>query len=82
MKYFKKKNYICDAAGNYSQASEKIYLNEYDCVIVDITLPDGSGLDLIKELKEDKKQTKNYTILVNKSMITAFENREQAVYGH
>ena len=55
--YFKKENFVCDAVGNYNEASEKIYLNEYDCVIVDITLPDGSGLDLIKELKDENKQT-------------------------
>ncbi|MFH1320355.1 MAG: response regulator transcription factor [Bacteroidota bacterium] len=57
LNYFKRENYVCDISVDYGDASEKIYLNEYDCVIVDIMLPDGSGLDLIKELKEKDKKT-------------------------
>ena len=34
---------------------EKIELYEYDCIILDIMLPDGSGLNLLKSLKENNK---------------------------
>ena len=44
-------NYIIDTVHNFSDASEKITLSEYDCALIDLMLPDGSGLELIKLLK-------------------------------
>lgn len=44
--------YACDSANNFTKAKENINLKEYDCAIVDIMLPDGSGLDAIKILKK------------------------------
>jgi DNA-binding response OmpR family regulator len=43
--------YCCEQACNRIQGSDKLNLYEYDCVLIDIGLPDGSGFDLIKELK-------------------------------
>lgn len=45
-------NYKVDTANNYSDASEKINLYLYDCALVDLMLPDGPGLDLVKKLKK------------------------------
>ena len=52
--YLQKENYLCEAVFNFESAIEKINLYHYDCIIVDINLPDGSGLNLIRELKENK----------------------------
>lgn len=49
--------YTCETATNYSMADEKISLYNYDIVIVDINLPDGSGLNLIRTLKKEKPST-------------------------
>jgi len=49
--YLKQEGYLCETAANYKQGSEKIVTYEYDCVIIDLMLPDGNGLDLVKELK-------------------------------
>ncbi len=43
--------FVCETAGNLDAAQEKIRLYDYDILIVDINLPDGSGLDIIRELK-------------------------------
>ena len=44
-------NYIIDTVHNFSDASEKIALSEYDCALIDLMLPDGSGLNLTMLLK-------------------------------
>jgi DNA-binding response OmpR family regulator len=47
--------YLCESATTYSAALEKIELYDYDCIILDIMLPDGSGLNLLKNLKQNHK---------------------------
>ena len=55
--YLTRENYLCECAKNYQEAVEKIDLYQYDCMVVDITLPDGIGLDVIRLLKESKRET-------------------------
>ncbi len=55
--YLQKENHLCEAVFNFEHAIEKINLYQYDCIIVDINLPDGSGLNLIRALKENKSET-------------------------
>jgi DNA-binding response OmpR family regulator len=43
--------YLCEGAATYQEGIEKISLYEYDCILADIGLPDGSGLALIEKLK-------------------------------
>lgn len=52
--YMKMEGHICEIALNYRQAINKTADNLYDCIILDIGLPDGSGLDIIRELKANK----------------------------
>jgi DNA-binding response OmpR family regulator len=53
--YFAGDDFLCDTAYDYHSAMEKIHLNEYVCIILDITLPHGNGLDILKELKKMEK---------------------------
>jgi DNA-binding response OmpR family regulator len=55
--YFSKSGSLCEIADTHCLAIEKINLYEYDCIILDITLPDGNGFDVLKVLKELKKNT-------------------------
>ena len=55
--YLKKEGYLVESALNYEKADEKISFYEYDCIIVYLTLPDGNGLDIIKQLKKNDPQT-------------------------
>lgn len=52
--YLRQEKFICESVINYGDAFEKINLYEYDILVVDITLPDGNGLDLIKEAKRKR----------------------------
>jgi DNA-binding response OmpR family regulator len=49
--YLSTEKFTCETAYNFDSAMEKIQLNEYSCIILDITLPKGSGLDILKELR-------------------------------
>lgn len=43
--------HVCEAALDFEAAMDRVGGYEYDCVIVDITLPDGSGLEVIRKIK-------------------------------
>jgi|SRR6185437_14662848 len=55
VQFFKREQFLCDGAGTYSEAIQKIDYFQYDCIILDINLPGGSGLQLLKHLREDEK---------------------------
>ncbi|HNU77045.1 MAG: NirD/YgiW/YdeI family stress tolerance protein [Prolixibacteraceae bacterium] len=43
--------FLCERAADFGTAEEKIHLYRYDLIIVDINLPGGSGLEIIREVK-------------------------------
>jgi DNA-binding response OmpR family regulator len=55
--YIKDEGYVCTSSATFNDASKNINDYEYDCVVVDLTLPGGSGLTLIRQLKEAQPNT-------------------------
>ena len=53
--YLNSEQYVCEIAGDFSTAMKKIMHYDYACIILDINLPGGSGLNILKELKAGKK---------------------------
>jgi len=51
--YLSTENYTCEPVYDYYSALEKIHVYEYSCVILDLTLPYGNGLDILKQLKKN-----------------------------
>jgi len=47
--------YLCESVFTYREAIQKIDYHSYDCIILDIMLPGGSGLELLRYLKQDAK---------------------------
>jgi DNA-binding response OmpR family regulator len=55
--YLTDEGYVCESSHDYFNAEEKISLYQYDCVLVDIMLPDGNGLKLVQMLKNRETHT-------------------------
>lgn len=51
-----KERFIAEWAADYRTAMEKLNDYDYDCVLLDIMLPDGNGLALLEELKKMRKK--------------------------
>lgn len=49
--------FVVETAADFDSALEKTGVYRYDCILLDIGLPGGSGLDLLKELKEQGLQS-------------------------
>lgn len=60
--FLDKENYQIDIAHNFANAEKLIIQNEFDCVLIDLMLPDGTGLDIVKLLK--KLQPKSGIIII------------------
>ncbi|MBL7841491.1 MAG: response regulator transcription factor [Cyclobacteriaceae bacterium] len=54
--YLRQESYVCEVAYTAQEANEKILLFEYDCILLDINLPDGNGLKILETLKANQKQ--------------------------
>ena len=54
--YFTEAGNICETACDYQTALSKVNLYRYDCILLDITLPGGNGISLLKNIKDN-----NYT---------------------
>ena len=49
-------SYLCEFATTFAEAMNKIEMFQYDCIVLDIMLPDGNGLTILEELKRQNKQ--------------------------
>ena len=69
-----KERYVVEGAADFNSALRKIEDYDYDCVLLDIMLPDGSGLDLLEKLKAMHKRE-------NVIIISAKDSLEDKVLG-
>lgn len=53
--FLRQESYVCEIAYTEKEAKEKILLFDYDCILLDISLPDGNGLKILEKLKESNK---------------------------
>jgi DNA-binding response OmpR family regulator len=64
--FLTQEGYQCDVAFTGKSASEKIYVNNYDFILLDIGLPDMNGLDILREAKESGSES-SFIILTARS---------------
>ena len=69
-----KERYVVEAAADFQSGLRKIEDYDYDCVLLDIMLPDGNGLNLLEELKKMHKRE-------NVIIISAKDSLDDKVLG-
>lgn len=69
-----KERYVIELAHDYKSALRKIEDYDYDCILLDIMLPDGNGLSLLKKLKDMHKRE-------NVIIISAKDSLEDKIQG-
>lgn len=52
--YLTQGNFNCEAVYDFTDGKHKIEQGTYDCIVLDITLPDGNGMDLLKHIKNKR----------------------------
>ena len=55
--YLSKEGYACKQAFNYEEAIEALISAPYEIMVLDIMLPDGNGLDILRKWKEERPDT-------------------------
>jgi len=74
VEYLSAAEYICEPVYSYHDALEKIDGYDYDCIILDIMLPGGNGLQLLQYLKKNRKSD---AVII----ISAKDALEDKIYG-
>ncbi len=69
-----REQFVIETSGDFQSASERLALYSYDCVVLDVMLPDGSGLELLTLLKEQGKSE-------NVVIISARDSLEDKLLG-
>jgi len=72
--YLTGKHFVCEYSNNVKSAINKISSYDYDCILLDLSLPDGNGFEIIQELK---KQNKTEGVII----ISAKETLETRIEG-
>ena len=71
--YFRTNGIQCEMAENYKLALSKIDSYDYDCILLDLMLPDGDGFDILRELKRKNKTDGVIVVSAKETLETRLE---------
>jgi DNA-binding response OmpR family regulator len=66
-------SFVCEWAINAKTAIDKISIYDYDCILLDLMLPDGNGFEILKELKRKNKTEGVIIISAKETLETRIE---------
>jgi len=66
-------SFVCEWAINAKTAIDKISIYDYDCILLDLMLPDGNGFEILKELKRQNKTEGVIIISAKETLETRIE---------
>ncbi|MBL0132707.1 MAG: response regulator transcription factor [Chitinophagaceae bacterium] len=72
-KYLTGKDFVCEWVDNAKAAIDKISIYDYDCILLDLMLPDGNGFEILKELKDQNKAEGIIIISAKETLETRIE---------
>lgn len=71
--YLTDKHFVCEWAADMHTAMQKIGIYEYDCILLDLMLPDGDGFELLSELRKQQKTDGVIIISAKETLETKIE---------
>lgn len=71
---FRQEGYVVESAATYLEADSKVAGYSYDCILLDVMLPDGNGLKLLEHIRKLGKRE-------NVIIVSARDSLEDKVYG-
>lgn len=71
--YLTGNNFICEWVNNATAAIDKISIYEYDCILLDLMLPDGNGFEILEQLKRLNKTEGVIIISAKEALETRIE---------
>ncbi len=74
--YLESQNYLCEQAFTYEEARLKVSLYEYECVLLDLMLPGGDGLDILREIRKSNNPVGVIIISAKDSLESKLEGLE------
>jgi DNA-binding response OmpR family regulator len=74
--YLSVKDFVCEWANSKATALDKILSYEYDCILLDLMLPDGNGIDILQYLKSEHKTEGVIIISAKEALETRIEGLE------
>ncbi len=72
-KYLTNNDFVCQWVDNAKAAIDKISIYDYDCILLDLMLPDGNGFEILKELKDQNKAEGIIIISAKETLETRIE---------
>ena len=78
----REEGYETEAAGSVTEAHEKLAAGTFDLVLCDILMPDGNGLELLREIREDYPQTAVIMMTAYASDKSAVEAMKRGAYTY
>lgn len=55
--FLSSEKYLCEQAFTFDEAKVKVNLYEYDCIVLDLMLPGGNGLDILRDIHRRRMST-------------------------
>ncbi len=72
-KYLTGKDFVCEWVNNKKDAIDKVSIYNYDCILLDLILPDGNGFEILNELKYQNKTEGIIIISAKETLETRIE---------
>lgn len=74
--YLESQNYLCEQAFTYEEARLKVSFYEYECVLLDLMLPGGDGLDILRKIRKSNNPVGVIIISAKDSLESKLEGLE------